>query len=175
MDLTYTLVHQDLVSYYQEMLADDEEVFRFRWRLRLLIPAGIFAIWLIVFRTLTWFFISVAFTALWFLLVDYVIYPQYEKRIVNHYCSDEKHLQEIHAHLDQSGVFIAGRRKALETFGELKNSFVLVFTDNTNLIVPKHVLQIEQQDEMRGILNQLQEVNNAAGKYEESTNRKSDI
>lgn len=155
MKLAYKLKKDELSSYYRKMLEDDDSVFKFRWRLRLMMPAGILVLTLIVNKgILSWLLTAVACIA-WFLLADNVLYPKYEKRVINAYLQKTGELQNLNVEITDHCLKVNNAVFNPVSWVMLDDMFLIVSDKKTNLLLPKRVLDGRQVTEFETMIQKM--------------------
>lgn len=145
MELHYILTKEDISAYYEALLENDDSTFAFRWRLRLFLPLGI-AVFLIFFsQAAYWWLVGAALSALWILIADRLIYPQYAKRIVRKMTDANQENTKMSIRIVPDGIFVDQKARKMERY-MVQDQFIAVgFTDHTSLILPNHAFADEKE------------------------------
>lgn len=154
LNLTYELNKQDLENYYKATLKSDLTVYKFRWRLRLIVPAAILLVSIFAAKSWQWWVAAVVMCIVWILVAELFIYRSYFKKTVNKLMESSKfNPQELHVKVTEKNVVIDGRtRKAADYVVIPDQCLVVLFGDKTNLIIPDRVMSDSQNIECQKLL-----------------------
>lgn len=145
MKLEYILTSEELKEYYRLMLENDDAVVNFRWKLRLIVPAGTIVFLVFLGRSWLWPVASLLFAVMWFMVVDHIIYPQYETRVVNGYMKTWRGTEKITVDAHSDRIRVNGRESRIMNLGVFGNMMVAVLENGSNLIVPDRVFPTEEE------------------------------
>lgn len=145
MTVEYILKAEDMKAYYRAMLENDDAVIAFRWKLRLLIPAGTVVFGLFLGKSWILPLAIIAFAALWFAAVDHIIYPQYEKRVISGYMKEYQGMRRLKVDISNTEMHINGKCQKILRFGIFDGMTVAVLENGMNLIVPDRVFSTENE------------------------------
>lgn len=143
MKLEYMLTSEEIREYYRLMLENDDAVVNFRWKLRLIVPAGTLVFLVFLGRSWFWPAAALLFAAAWFAVVDHIIYPQYEMRVVNGYMKTWRGAERITVDAAGDQIRINGIKSRILNFGVFSNMMIAVLENGSNLIVPYRVFPTE--------------------------------
>lgn len=144
MKLEYTLKPEEIKEYYRLMLENDDAVVNFRWKLRLIVPAGTIVFLVFLGRSWFWPVAALLFAVAWFMVVDHIIYPQYEMRVVNGYMKTWRGTEKITVDAVSNRIKINGKESKILNLGIFGNMMVAVLENGSNLIVPDRVFPTEE-------------------------------
>lgn len=155
MKLTYKLTKEELGSYYKKMLEDDDSVFKFRWRLRLIMPAAIIILTFIVNKGILSWLLAAAVCGLWIWIADDLLYPKYEKRVIGAYLKKTDEFQNLEVEITEQVLKVNNAVLHPVSCIRLENMILIISDRQTNLLIPDRVLDKDQSAKIESSLTKL--------------------
>lgn len=145
MELHYILTKEDISAYYEALLENDDSTFAFRWRLRLFLPLGIVVFLIFFSQAAYWWLAGAGLSAVWILIADRIIYPQYARRIVRKMAAANQEKIKMSVHIGADGIFANQKARQMERYMVQDQFIAIGFTDHSSLILPNHAFSSEQE------------------------------